>query len=428
MEVLRDLSIFWAMLHVIFLFLMLFRSKYTKRKTILIAGIGMGALMLGNVAILFVCGFDVISKVFFFTCSIPSFIFFYVMSEDKKFRFLLTFCLADTTCVWVMAVTNILDYYLGGGQYILMFISRMIAFPLIEYCVYHFFRKPYLELQNVVKKGWGVFAGMTMLYYVLLVVMIQYPSNIVQRPDDIPTGILVLILMLFNYAIIFSSLYRQLQLYRKQQSERILLDQKKLLEQQLENQQHIRKMKHDMKGHAVMLSGLLTTGKTQEALQYLEGVKTEMDTMSGQFCANPYINAVLVNYSQKMAKIHARFRMDIQIGEEELPYIALCQILSNGLENVCEALKELDEQDRAASVQMRYSRKYLLIRIRNRCGGAYVERGTLPATKKKEQGHGFGLPTVQEAAKGLGGDMVCYTENGNFVLDVMLPCSSLKKG
>ena len=33
--------------------------------------------------------------------------------------------------------------------------------------------------------------------------------------------------------------------------------------------------------------------------------------------------------------------------------------------------------------------------------------------------------TVQEASGRLGGDMLCYTEDGSFVLDVMISCHSL---
>ena len=136
MVLLRDLSIFWAMFHVYFLFIMLFRSRFAPRKTVLAAGIGMGILMGMNVAILVIYGMEVLAKVFLFTCSIPSFVFFYVMSVDKKFRFLLTFCLADTICLWIMAVTNLLDYYFGGEQYILLLISRLIAYPLVEYLIW----------------------------------------------------------------------------------------------------------------------------------------------------------------------------------------------------------------------------------------------------------------------------------------------------
>lgn len=421
MALLQNLSIFWAMFHVFFLFIMLFRSRFTRKRTILIAGTGMGLLMLLNAAGLVLFGFEALAKVFLFTCSIPSFLLFYVMSADKRFRFLLTFCLADTTCLWIMAVTNLADHYLGGGKYILMLISRLIAFPLIEYCVWRFLRKPYLELQDSVESGWGIFACMTMLYYILLTVVVQFPTNIVNRPEDTFLCILVLLLMFFNYSTIFSALYRQLQLYRKQQSERVLQEQKNALESQLEGQQRIRKMRHDMKGYMATLSGLLAAGKLEEAQKYLKGVNTEMDVLTGTFCANAYINAVFVHYDQKLQEMGAVCSLDIQTGQEELPYMELCQILSNGLENVCDALKDLEPDRRKMSVHMKYSKSYLVIRIRNCCReDLYVEKGTIPVTGKTGRDHGFGLRTVQEAAGRLGGEMLCYTEQGTFVLDVMI--------
>lgn len=421
MTILRDISIFWAMFHVIFLFIMLFRSRFTRKKTIVTAAIGMGLLMAVNGAGLILFGIEALSKAFLFTCSIPSFIFFYIMSADKRFRFLLSFCLADTTCLWIMAVTNLLDFYVGGGHYILMLVSRLIAYPLIEYLVWRYLRKPYLELQDTVEHGWGIFAGMTMLYYVLLVVVVQFPTNITERPEDTFLCVLVLILMFFNYCMIFTSLYRQLLLYRRQQRERILMEQKNTLEMQLENQQRIRKMKHDMKGYTATLSGLLTNGKVEKALTYLEGVEAKMDILLGQFCPNPYINAVLVHYAGKLEEMGAEFKSDIQIGDEELPYMELCQILSNGLENACDALRGLEEEKRKASVQMRYHGDYLLIRIRNKCrDDLCVEQGMVPVTDKEGQDHGFGLATIKEAAERLDGEMFCYTENGSFVLDVIV--------
>lgn len=429
MTLLRDISIFWAMLHVIFLFLMLFRSRFTKKKTIVAAGIGMGLLMAANGAGLIVFGFEALSKAFLFTCSIPSFILFYVMSADKRFKFLLSFCLADTVCLWVMAVTNLLDHYLGGGKYVLMLISRLAAFPLLEYLAWRYLRKPYLELQDAVKKGWVVFAGMTALYYILLVAAVQFPTNIVNRPEDTFLCVLILILMLFNYGTIFTALYRQLLLYRKQQGEHILLEQKNTLEAQLESQQNLRKMKHDMKGYMATLSGLLTEGKADEALRYLKGVEAQTDASFKSYCPNPYINAVFIHFAGKFEEMGAAFKHDIQIGEEELPHMELCGILSNGLENACDALRGLEKGKRRISVHMRYNRNYLLIRIRNRCrDDLYVEQGELPATDKEGLDHGFGLAAIREAAERLDGESFCYTEDGDFILDVMVPCRAFPNG
>lgn len=57
-ELLRGLSVFWALLHIIFLFLMLFRSIYSPKKTLLIAGGGMGVLMVLNLILLYLLGAD----------------------------------------------------------------------------------------------------------------------------------------------------------------------------------------------------------------------------------------------------------------------------------------------------------------------------------------------------------------------------------
>ncbi len=421
MILLRDLSIFWGMIHVIFLFIMLFRSRYTRKKTLILAIISMGILMTANFAGLLKFGIDALGKVFLFTCSLPSFLFFYLLSEDKKYKFLFTFCLADTVCIWVMAVTNLIDHYLGSGQYILLFITRLLAFPILEYCAFRFLRKPYFELQNAVEKGWGIFSGMTMLYYILLFLVVNYPVNITSRPEDVLLCVLILILMVFNYVTMFFALYRQLLVYRKQQSERLLQEQNHSLEIQLENQQRIRKMKHDLKAHVATLSGLLSAGKHEEALSYIQQVKSEIDTFSGQFCGNPYINAVLVHYYQKFQQLKAVLKMDVQIGEEALPHMELCQILSNGLENICDTLAASPEEKRQVSLYMKYNKDYLVIRMKNSCPESLcVERGILPPTSKAETDHGFGLSTIKEAAERLDGDMVCYTEKGNFVLDVIV--------
>ncbi|MBP3703516.1 MAG: GHKL domain-containing protein [Lachnospiraceae bacterium] len=421
MTVFRDLSLLWSLFHILILFMLLYRSRYGRRKTFFLTGIAMGPLIFLNVAGVIFYGTEIMGKAFILTCTLPSLLFFWFVSKDKKGRFFFTFCVADTVALWIIAVTNLMDFYLGGEQCILMFIGRLLLFPLVEWFAVRHLRKPYLELQESVAEGWGIFAGMMGIYYILLAIKASFPVMITDRPQELPAFLLILLLMPMTYATIFSALYRQLLLYRKQQSERVLSQQKYSLEMQLDSQQQLRKMKHDMKGHTVTLAGLLAAGKLKEAQEYLKGVETEVSTVSGQFCANPYLNAVLIQYSAKLKELGAEYNMNIQVGEEELPYMELCQILSNGLENAYDALKGLAIEKREVSVQMKYSRDYLLIRIRNRCrDDLHVERGTIPVTDKEGQDHGFGLATIQEAAQRLDGEMFCYTDDGSFVLDVMV--------
>lgn len=424
LEIYRNISIVWSMVHVIVLFLMLFRSRYPKKKTLLISGIGMALLMAGNLAAVLAFGADAVGQWFLLTCSVPSFLFFWFLSEDRRIRFVFTFCLADTAVMWVIGVTLLLDYYLGGGRMLVMLIGRLILLPVLEYTAYRYLRKPYMELQASVAKGWGIFTGMTLLYYLLLALMMNYPVNLLQRPEDMLVVFLLLLLMLFNYGTIFAALYGQYQSYRWQQNERSLLEQRRSLEAQLENQKNIHRLKHDMKAHTITLSGLLAQGENEQAIHYLRRMVNQMEAAQEELCANPYLQAVFGHYCQRFEEAGMRLTLDIRVGEEELPYMDLCQILSNGLENAYDEMKELTEEPKEASVQMKYSHDYLILRLKNRCRPSrQIEKGTIPATDKPGAGHGFGIQTIQEAARRLSGEMFCYTENGTFVLDVMVRVS-----
>ncbi len=428
MTIFRDISMLWSLFHILILFMLLYRSRYGRRKTFFLTGITMGPLTILNVVAISIYGPGFMGKMILLTATLPSLLFFWFVSKDKKGKFFFTFCLADTIALWILLVTNLLDYYLGGQQYIVMFIGRLLLFPLVEWGAARYLRKPYLELQESVAGGWGIFAGMAALYYMLLAIKASFPVMITQRPQELSSFIVILLLMPMTYATIFSALYRQLLLYKKQQSERVLSEQKHSLEMQLESQQRILRAKHDMKGHTVTLAGLLASGRVKEAQEYLRGMEAEMSTLSGQFCANPYLNAVLIPYSERLEELGAKYHVNIQVGQEELPYMELCQILSNGLENAYDALKGLAIEKRELSVQMKYNRNYLLIRIRNRCSDdLHVEKGTIPVTEKEGHDHGFGLATIQEVAQRLDGEMFCYTEDGNFVLDVMLSRQSFEK-
>ncbi len=429
MPVLRDISLFWSMAHVTVIFLMLFRSKYEKRKTVILTTAVIGFLMVLNIVGLAIYGVEKMGKLILITCSIPSFIFFYILSRDKNLSYLFTFCLADILCLWILGVTNLLDYFFGGGKFVVMFVLRLAAFPFVEYIILKKFRTIYGELQNVIKKGWGAYAGMTMIYYILLLVMSEFPTHINNRPEYFVGFGLLLVLMVFNYVIIFYSLYRQYRLYESEKAESILREQKASLETQLENQQYIRKIRHDMRGHTITLHGLLSQGKEKEALDYLDKLERYIDADATQVCVNPYINAQLSHYLHKFKEIDADFACDIKIGDEDIPFTKVCTILSNALQNALEELVILPRKSREVSLQMKYNKDYLIFRIKNRCrDNLQIEKGVIPKTQKTEQGHGLGLLSIKETAESLDGDMVCYTENKFFVLDVMIQTKQTNGG
>ncbi len=179
------------------------------------------------------------------------------------------------------------------------------------------------------------------------------------------------------------------------------------------------KMKNDLKDHTATLPELLAAGKLEEAITYLNNEDSEIKSVQGQFCENIYLNTVFSYYFRKLQELETELKVDIQIGEEKLPYKELCQILSNGLENACNAVKIQAVGEREASVRMKCNGNCLILRIKNRCGDNLpVKKGA--ASKTKGAGRETELAAIREVVEELGGVMLCYTESVNFVLDVMV--------
>ena len=160
----------------------------------------------------------------------------------------------------------------------------------------------------------------------------------------------------------------------------------------------------------------------EEAQAYLQEINAyAMDERKKEFCADPYLNAVLQQYSDRFLKLGAQWEYVLKYQSFPLTHAETCLIFSNALENCCDALQALPPALREVSVQTDIQQNYALIRIKNRCGQKLqLTPHQLPPSCKKDSGHGLGLTTIQDIAQRQGGNIHCSVENGWFILDVML--------
>lgn len=178
-------------------------------------------------------------------------------------------------------------------------------------------------------------------------------------------------------------------------------------------------MKRGTKEHIVTLPEMFVTGKMEEAVEYLKN--SEEKEMWEQFCANSYLNAIFNYYLREFKELNIGLRLDIQIEGENFPLRETGQIIANGLENAGDVLRTLEEEVREASVQVKCSRNCLMIRIKNRCTNNQPEKKhPVLRTGRKEKGCGLGLTGIQKIVEKQNGVMLCYSENDNFVLDVLI--------
>ncbi|MCH5271876.1 MAG: GHKL domain-containing protein [Lachnospiraceae bacterium] len=153
--------------------------------------------------------------------SVPTLLFFFAMSKHRNAQFVIAFCFSDTVCIWIEMASALIDHAVGSGG-VVTFILRLISIPLLEYAVYRWLRKPYLEISHLVRRGWLLFAALTGVCYLILVLLSVYPTIILDRPQDIPLAVVVLILIALVYATIFLVLFEQLHNLKAQERQRIL--------------------------------------------------------------------------------------------------------------------------------------------------------------------------------------------------------------
>ena len=136
MTILRDISMLWSMFHTLVLFLLLFESRYPKKKATSITMLTMIPLIILNLILFVFLGFDRYGTLMLATLSLPSCVVLLLLAKHRDGRFFFTFCMVDTIILEIVYITNLLNPYISPNSYLFMFLVRILSLPLLEVWVY----------------------------------------------------------------------------------------------------------------------------------------------------------------------------------------------------------------------------------------------------------------------------------------------------
>ena len=136
MTLLRDISVVWATLNILASFLIFFEYRLSVKKTALLMLCFMVPVTAFQVWYLLRVGPAKMAQNIFLTMALPCVAFYFPLAKYRDGRFLYSFFLACDVNAAITVVTYLLDYYLPGDRYVVMLVSRLIAFPLMEWAVY----------------------------------------------------------------------------------------------------------------------------------------------------------------------------------------------------------------------------------------------------------------------------------------------------
>lgn len=423
MEFMKSFSIIWSMSFILVAFLMLYDLRFDRKKNILITCAAMIPLIVLTAVLFAVYGADVMSRLIFVTLSIPSFFFFFFMAKKRDGRFFFTFCFLDTVGFELITLTMLLESWIGNGDGTVLFVTRLILFPLLTWLVWAFFRKPYMELQENIHRGWRQCALVSALFYVLLAYMVSFPTIITERPEDVPGVLLVFMLMPVTYFSMFRVLSEQMKAYWAEEQRRNTERQAELLQNELEIGKDFiaraKQYRHDVRHILQVTLEHLKQGDTDGAKAYL----TDYSNLIGEsvlttFCENPTVNAILRLNDRRCEQEGIAFSAVAAL-PEKLPYtqVEMGILFGNLLENAWEAAGKCEKPFVRFFSQCRDGSLY--VQIENSAPGEVEFADGMPVSTKA--GGGIGVKSAMEILNKYTGMMEMKQEGDTFTTQIIQP-------
>lgn len=419
MEILRDISILWAMVHTLIMFMFLFESRFEKKKTMYITLGTMIPLIAVNLLLFVKLGFEGYSTLMLVSLSLPSCIVFWFLSKYRDGRFFFTFCMIDTTVLEIVYITNILDFYTTNESHLVMFLVRLIVLSLIEIAVWKKLRPVYLDVQSRTKKGWGIFAVIGVLFYVAITLIMSYPDAITNRPEQIPALVLMFILMPVIYLHIITTLRHQQLSFEKAEEENLMKIQTANILERVDElsaaNDKFREERHNFRHKLKTIASLVDDGEYEELKLLISEYREDIDkTRVIRYCQHSVLDAVLSVYINKAKQSD----IDLTLGFDfpdifEVKESELATAMANAIENAIYASVKLPKEKRKITIKVIHKPQFMIM-VRNNFAGevTFNEKG-LPVSQSGD-GHGLGTKSMVSLCNKHGGFCDFKAENGVF--------------
>lgn len=397
MTALRDLSLIYSSLHSLILFLILFVSKYPRRKTLTLTFSFMVPLISINFILSYFIGFERMGTLLLLTASLPSLIFFFFLAKHRGGRYIFTFCLADTLVLELIYATGIMGHFLENSD-LFLFLSRLLIFPVLDILCFLYLRPMYLLLQNKIEKGWYLFSSISILFYVLLSISANYPTFVAERREDLPAFLLLSVLMPLLYLHFFATLRYQQKNYEIAEQENILKLQvenmKNRIEEFLSSNEKFRMERHNFRHKLQTITALIDRQQYQELHSLIEQYNEAIeDTVVKRYCDHPILDSALASYLGKAErkKIKVSTKLDFP---DVLPAneTELATVFANALENAIHACDLMDSPKKHIDLKA-VSSPCFMFQIRNSFNGIVsFDSNHVPVSSLED--HGFGTRSI----------------------------------
>lgn len=179
---------------------------------------------------------------------------------------------------------------------------------------------------------------------------------------------------------------------------------------------------HDMR---YIMRGIESMHSIPEIKTFVKTIEDEIQDYELIFnTGNKTLDIILSERMQESKEKGAQMHVHADgQGWEEISDIDIATIFGNALDNAIESTEQNEDfAKRLIDVRTGRVNDMLIARFENRLTHALVKKQSkLISTKYDAQNHGYGLKSIEIIVKKYGGEMNIKTDNGSFILTVIIP-------
>ncbi len=326
---------------------------------------------------------------------------------------------------WVLNLLAVSLVYILPGQYGSMqglsdWICGGLLFGLSAAFQYYYRKKP-----GGLVKGWGRFAWvpvLSLLGTVLITISVWYGDSR-DKSDVLLISIGYMVINVLVFCFIGNILAKEAEVQKVHFMQEKLQNQMELYQNMQESDQKRRQYLHDYKNQLGCIQGMLTAGRTEEALAYIEELNGSI--RRGEDCVNT--SHLVVNTVLNQKYLYAKERgITLVMAVSDLSALRmeredLAALLVNLLDNGIEACEKLDE-NKVIRFKMTLEEGELTISVRNPVAEPVLIKGkTVVTTKEDRNSHGIGLMNIHSVIEKNHGTSVMECRDGWFCFSAVIP-------
>lgn len=344
------------------------------------------------------------------TAYLPIAITFFILSGSNRISKLFSvlfaaLCAVSVTLIYLLVIKVPASFKI---------LVCVVVVGIIGFIVFRRLRKVFTQKEVIPNKLWYVIPA---LFLLLLLSLWQKDSLTI-----ITMTIMVLLLDISVFCVI-TALISSHDHQKQVASEMAVIE--KQLEIEREEYEAMRRTvelgrqyRHDMRHHFSVIQELMKGGGNSRVEEYLAGLNGRLDqTEKTEYCKNVTINALLSVYAERARNNGIMLHAHISLPEAPfVDEIDLCSVISNAVDNAVNACMKMNGGEKQFEIFTEYTEERLSVTVKNPVEGQIVLDSEGFPVFEKNEGHGYGLLSMQHIAQKYGGMIKILADDGAFTL------------